>query len=81
MELRVDGIVGRWNCWLMELRVDGITDRWNYGSIESHVANSPFFQVLFLTVGLALFASAIPEIIELLGQRSKYGGAFKNERG
>ena len=39
------------------------------------------FQVLFLTVGLALFASAIPEIIELLGQRSKYGGAFKNERG
>ena len=40
-----------------------------------------FFQVLFLTVGLALFASAIPEIIELLGQRSKYGGAFKNERG
>jgi potassium large conductance calcium-activated channel subfamily M alpha protein 1 len=39
------------------------------------------FQVLFLTVGLALFASAIPEIIELLGQRTKYGGAFKNERG
>ena len=45
---------------------------------HSHVS---FFQVLFLTVGLALFASAIPEIIELLGQRSKYGGAFKNERG
>ena len=47
----------------------------------SNFHNSRFFQVLFLTVGLALFASAIPEIIELLGQRSKYGGAFKNERG
>jgi potassium large conductance calcium-activated channel subfamily M alpha protein 1 len=36
--------------------------------------------VLFLTVGLALFASAIPEIIELMGNRTKYGGTFKNER-
>ena len=38
------------------------------------------FQVLFLTVGLAMFASAIPEIVELLGNRTKYGGTFKNER-
>ena len=37
-------------------------------------------QVLFLTVGLAMFASAIPEIVELLGNRTKYGGTFKNER-
>lgn len=49
--------------------------------MADRIAKTLPFQVLFLTVGLALFASAIPEIIELLGQRSKYGGAFKNERG
>jgi len=52
-----------------------------YGDIYCMTTLGRAFQVLFLTVGLALFASAIPEIIELLGQRSKYGGAFKNERG
>ena len=46
--------------------------------MADRIAKTLPFQVLFLTVGLALFASAIPEIIELLGQRSKYGGAFKN---
>ena len=29
----------------------------------------------------ALFASCIPEIIDLIGTRPKYGGTFKNERG
>ena len=29
----------------------------------------------------ALFASCIPEIIDLIGTRPKYGGAYKNERG
>jgi len=28
-----------------------------------------------------LFASSIPEIIDLIGTRSKYGGSYKNERG
>jgi len=51
-----------------------------YGDIACITSLGRAFQVLFLTVGLALFASAIPEIIELLGNRTKYGGSFKNER-
>jgi len=51
-----------------------------YGDISCITTLGRAFQVLFLTVGLALFASAIPEIIELLGNRTKYGGSFKNER-
>jgi len=51
-----------------------------YGDISCITSLGRAFQVLFLTVGLALFASAIPEIIELLGNRTKYGGHFKNER-
>ncbi|KAJ8958265.1 hypothetical protein NQ318_017409 [Aromia moschata] len=30
---------------------------------------------------LAIFASCIPEIIDLIGTRPKYGGTLKNERG
>jgi len=29
----------------------------------------------------AVFASCIPEIIDLIGTRPKYGGSYKNERG
>jgi len=52
-----------------------------YGDISCITTLGRGFQVLFLTVGLALFASAIPEIIELVGTRTKYGGTFKNEKG
>ena len=51
-----------------------------YGDIYCETTLGRGFQVLFLTVGLAMFASAIPEIVELLGNRTKYGGTFKNER-
>ena len=51
-----------------------------YGDISCITTLGKGFQVLFLTVGLAMFASAIPEIVELLGNRTKYGGTFKNER-
>ena len=37
-----------------------------------------FFSFFFLQ---ALFASCIPEIIDLIGTRPKYGGTYKNERG
>ena len=39
------------------------------------------FQILFLMVGLAMFTTVIPEAIMLLGNRRKFGGAYKNERG
>ena len=37
--------------------------------------------VLFAFSQQALFASCIPEIIDLIGTRPKYGGTYKNERG
>jgi len=38
--------------------------------------------VLMLSVCLqAMFASFIPEITDILGSRSKYGGSFKKEHG
>ena len=37
--------------------------------------------VLFISSPQALFASCIPEIIDLIGTRPKYGGTYKNERG
>jgi potassium large conductance calcium-activated channel subfamily M alpha protein 1 len=52
-----------------------------YGDIYCQTAIGRGFQVLFLLVGLALFASCIPEIIDLIGTRPKYGGTYKNERG
>lgn len=38
------------------------------------------FIVFFILVGLAVFASCIPEIIDLIGSRPKYSGTFKSER-
>nr|XP_040578360.1 calcium-activated potassium channel slowpoke-like isoform X9 [Lepeophtheirus salmonis]XP_040578361.1 calcium-activated potassium channel slowpoke-like isoform X10 [Lepeophtheirus salmonis]XP_040578362.1 calcium-activated potassium channel slowpoke-like isoform X11 [Lepeophtheirus salmonis]XP_040578363.1 calcium-activated potassium channel slowpoke-like isoform X12 [Lepeophtheirus salmonis] len=52
-----------------------------YGDIYCVTSIGRGFQVLFLLVGLALFASCIPEIIDLIGTRPKYGGTYKSERG
>jgi len=52
-----------------------------YGDIVCKTRIGRVFQLLFLGVGLALFASCIPEIIDLIGTRPKYGGTYKNERG
>ena len=37
--------------------------------------------VFFILGGLAMFASYIPEIVDLVGQRPKYSGEYSNERG
>jgi len=37
--------------------------------------------MLFLSVFQAMFASFIPEIMDILGTRSKYGGSYKKEHG
>nr|XP_053652339.1 calcium-activated potassium channel slowpoke-like isoform X20 [Cherax quadricarinatus] len=52
-----------------------------YGDVYCHTVFGRTFLVFFLLVGLAIFASCIPEIIDLVGTRSKYGGTLKNERG
>ncbi|XP_045494350.1 calcium-activated potassium channel slowpoke isoform X12 [Colias croceus] len=52
-----------------------------YGDVFCHTVLGRTFLVFFLLVGLAMFASSIPEIIELVGSRSKYGGELKREHG
>ncbi|XP_039306661.1 calcium-activated potassium channel slowpoke isoform X34 [Solenopsis invicta] len=50
-----------------------------YGDVYCQTVLGRTFLVFFLLVGLAIFASSIPEIIELVGSRSKYSGEYKRE--
>ncbi|XP_021920883.1 calcium-activated potassium channel slowpoke isoform X9 [Zootermopsis nevadensis] len=52
-----------------------------YGDVYCQTVLGRTFLVFFLLVGLAVFASWIPEITELAGNRCKYGGQYKRERG
>ncbi|XP_055381112.1 calcium-activated potassium channel slowpoke isoform X27 [Condylostylus longicornis] len=52
-----------------------------YGDVYCETVLGRTFLVFFLLVGLAMFASSIPEIIELVGSGSKYGGELKREHG
>ncbi|XP_065372402.1 calcium-activated potassium channel slowpoke isoform X21 [Calliphora vicina] len=52
-----------------------------YGDVYCETILGRTFLVFFLLVGLAIFASCIPEIIDLIGTRAKYGGTLKNEKG
>ncbi|XP_077290063.1 calcium-activated potassium channel slo [Arctopsyche grandis] len=52
-----------------------------YGDVYCQTVLGRTFLVFFLLVGLAMFASSIPEIIELVGSRSKYSGELKREHG
>ncbi|XP_037026964.1 calcium-activated potassium channel slowpoke isoform X39 [Bradysia coprophila] len=52
-----------------------------YGDVFCVTILGRTFLVFFLLVGLAIFASCIPEIIDLIGTRNKYGGTLKNEKG
>ncbi|EEC10339.1 calcium activated potassium channel, putative, partial [Ixodes scapularis] len=50
----------------------------NVGNLEIHILKKYYCYFFIL---LAVFASCIPEIIDLIGSRPKYGGTFKSERG
>ncbi|GFR21707.1 calcium-activated potassium channel slowpoke, partial [Trichonephila clavata] len=52
-----------------------------YGDIYCETSLGRGFIVLFILVGLAVFASCIPEIIDLVGTRPKYGGEYRQEHG
>ncbi|ESP01401.1 hypothetical protein LOTGIDRAFT_111687 [Lottia gigantea] len=52
-----------------------------YGDINVETVLGRMFIVFFICISIGLFTSFIPEIIEILGRRPKYGGAFKKERG
>lgn len=52
-----------------------------YGDICCKTTLGRAFIVFFILVGLAVFASCIPEILELVGTRPKYGGEYRREHG
>ncbi|XP_077263413.1 calcium-activated potassium channel slo isoform X41 [Temnothorax americanus] len=52
-----------------------------YGDVYCQTVLGRTFLVFFLLVGLAVFASWIPEITELAANRCKYGGQYSRERG
>jgi len=52
-----------------------------YGDIFAETDVGRMFMVLFILGALAMFASFVPEIVDILGTRSKYGGAYKKEHG
>lgn len=52
-----------------------------YGDICAKTTLGRFFMVFFIFGGLAMFASYVPEIIELMGNRKKYGGSYTSVSG
>ncbi|CAH1794980.1 unnamed protein product [Owenia fusiformis] len=52
-----------------------------YGDISTKTVLGKLFMCFFIVGGLAMFASSIPEILEILGNRQKYGGSYKKETG
>ncbi|XP_063705812.1 calcium-activated potassium channel slowpoke isoform X3 [Culicoides brevitarsis] len=50
-----------------------------YGDVYCETVLGRTFLVFFLLVGLAVFASWIPEITELAAQRNKYGGKYNKD--
>ncbi|CAK5085434.1 unnamed protein product [Meloidogyne enterolobii] len=52
-----------------------------YGDIYCTTVLGRGFMVFFILGGLAMFASFVPEIAELIGNRQKYGGEYKGEHG
>ncbi|XP_035186223.1 calcium-activated potassium channel subunit alpha-1 isoform X29 [Oxyura jamaicensis] len=47
-----------------------------YGDVYAKTTLGRLFMVFFILGGLAMFASYVPEIIELIGNRKKYGGSY-----
>ncbi|VDL75949.1 unnamed protein product [Nippostrongylus brasiliensis] len=52
-----------------------------YGDIYCTTLCGRIFMVFFILGGLAMFASYVPEIADLIGNRQKYGGEYKGEHG
>uniref|UniRef100_A0A8D0CFI6 Calcium-activated potassium channel subunit alpha-1 n=1 Tax=Scleropages formosus TaxID=113540 RepID=A0A8D0CFI6_SCLFO len=52
-----------------------------YGDVYAKTTLGRLFMVFFILGGLAMFASYVPEIIELIGNRKKYGGTYSAVNG
>ncbi|XP_077999015.1 calcium-activated potassium channel subunit alpha-1-like [Glandiceps talaboti] len=52
-----------------------------YGDIYAETTMGRIFMTFFIMGALAMFASYVPEIMELIGGRRKYGGSYSGESG
>ncbi|XP_038641559.1 calcium-activated potassium channel subunit alpha-1-like isoform X2 [Scyliorhinus canicula] len=52
-----------------------------YGDLTARTTVGQVFMVFFIILGLALFASHVPEIIEIIGSHRKYAGKYKRFTG
>ncbi|XP_067857626.1 calcium-activated potassium channel subunit alpha-1a-like [Heptranchias perlo] len=52
-----------------------------YGDFTARTTVGQVFMVFFIILGLALFASHVPEIIEIIGSHKKYTGSYRPVRG
>ncbi|XP_050390597.1 calcium-activated potassium channel slowpoke isoform X2 [Patella vulgata] len=52
-----------------------------FGDVYATTVLGRTFIVFFICISIGLFTSFIPEIVEILGRRQKYGGTYKKERG
>ena len=48
-----------------------------YGDLYAETLFGRVFMVLFILIGLSLFASFVPEILEIAATRKKYGGSYQ----
>uniref|UniRef100_A0A915K4N5 Uncharacterized protein n=1 Tax=Romanomermis culicivorax TaxID=13658 RepID=A0A915K4N5_ROMCU len=67
-----------WNCVYFLVVTMGTV---GYGDITCCTTCGRIFMVFFILGGLAMFASYVPEIADLIGSRPKYGGEFKSAHG
>lgn len=52
-----------------------------YGDMVAKTTIGRLIMVLFILIGLAMFAGSVPEIMELISNRRKYGGAYTSVSG
>ncbi|XP_036454958.1 calcium-activated potassium channel subunit alpha-1-like [Colossoma macropomum] len=49
-----------------------------YGDVWLHTVSGRFFTIIFITTGLGLFASYVPEVIGIIINRKRFDGSYTN---
>uniref|UniRef100_A0A671RPG9 BK channel n=1 Tax=Sinocyclocheilus anshuiensis TaxID=1608454 RepID=A0A671RPG9_9TELE len=71
-------LLSYWECvYLLMVTMSTV----GYGDVCAKTTLERLFMVFFILGGLAMFASYVPEIIELIGNRKKYGGSYSAVNG
>ena len=63
------------------MNYDFLSERVFHGDLYAKTLFGRVFMVMFILIGLSLFASFVPEIIEILATRKKYGGSYNPVKG